>query len=49
MTKRATRTKSQGDAHEGKVRTLFQEFPSWDPVDEGSRDQRYVKEGPAAE
>ncbi|PWR23274.1 PhoH family protein [Zavarzinia compransoris] len=43
MTKRATRAKSQGDAHEGKVRTLFQEVAGWDPVDEDNREQRFVK------
>ena len=43
MTKRAARAKSQNDAHEGKVRTLFQDVAGWDPVDEGDREQRYVR------
>ncbi|MFA5121462.1 PhoH family protein [Zavarzinia sp.] len=43
MTKRATRTKSQADAHDGKIRTLFQDTASWDPVEEDDREQRYVR------
>lgn len=43
MTKRATRIKSQGEAHDSKVRNLFHEIAAWDPVDEDDREQRYVR------